>query len=103
MHLLLAKERPNEKLGWTISSQTIANHNPKQPGALSSFALFLMGEGYIFRKKHDNADKDYYGNTKWKLSTETQRSGVRELLDTLLDLPRMLSPLLFSFLGNLGT
>lgn len=43
-------------------------------------------------------DKEYFGNTKWRLSTETQRSGVKELLDTKLDPPRMLS-----FLENLGT
>lgn len=52
------------------------------------------------RKKmglYDNADKDHYGNTKWKASTETQRSGVRELLDTKLDPPRMLST--FTFLS----
>lgn len=40
---------------------------------------------------YDNANKDHYGNTKWKGSTETQRSGVKELLDTKLDPPRILS------------
>lgn len=42
-----------EKLGWTIPSQTIANHNPS---VLSSFALFLTGEGYIFRKKYETKE-----------------------------------------------
>lgn len=55
VHLLLDKERPSEKLGWTMSSQTIANHSPKQHGVLS-FALFLMGEGYIFRKKYETKE-----------------------------------------------
>ena len=61
-----------------------------------SHSLSLKSINIQFLKcGYNNTDKDYYVNTRWKVRTETQRSGVREVLETESSLPRMLSTLTF--------